>query len=216
MLIPSIYIDLDDVIAETLRAFTRLVNRMYGKSIRFESIYSFDLGQSFDLDPGQLNKFMEVAHSRDTLLHEVSANAQARIVLQEWAAFGTHITIVTGRPISTYNDTLDWINLNKIPFNALRFLRKYGRNDLGHTVMRPLDIRTLSSATFLFGVEDNAKMAHYLATRTKTPVLLLDKPWNRQQKVNNYSPLVTRCSDWDAIRSRSLYFLQNTNNAAIR
>jgi uncharacterized HAD superfamily protein len=149
---------------------------------------------------------MEVAHSRDVLFSEVSPNLLARLVLQEWLEHGTHITIVTGRPTSTYDDTLDWLRFNEIPFHALRFLRKYGRNDLGQTAMRPLDIRTLPSATFLFGVEDNLKMANFLAERAKTPVLLLDQPWNRKAEINADS-LVTRCLDWEAIRSKSLAFL---------
>lgn len=215
MLIPSIYVDLDDVVAETLRTFARIANTMYEQNICFEDIHSFNLGESFHLNPGELKNFMEKAHSREILLHEVSANPDARIVMQEWEALGTHITIVTGRPISTYDDTLEWLRRNNIPFHVLRFLRKYGRNDLGHTAMRPLDIRTLPSATFLFAVEDNPKMAHYLATSVKTPVLLLDKPWNRQDKKIDNNSLVTRCADWDEIKIESLSFIRIPDNAKI-
>jgi|SRR5579863_628668 len=208
-LIPSIYVDLDDVVAETLRTFARVANEMYGKAIQFENIYSFDLAKSFDLDSDDLKAFMHAAHSREVLLYRISPNPQAQAILAEWASLGTHVTVVTGRPISTYQTTLDWLRKNEIPFHALRFLRKYGRNDLGEAVMRPLDIRTLPHAGFLFSVEDSIKMAKYLANRARVPVLLLDKPWNRDALDIESSTLVTRCSDWNSIRAKSLAFLES-------
>lgn len=208
MLIPSIYVDLDDVIAETLRAFARVANGMFGRTIHFSEIYSFDLGKSFKLCPAELKAFMEAAHSREILLNEIAANPEARATLGEWASRGTYITVVTGRPTSTYQVTLEWLRRNEIPFHALRFLRKYGRNDIGEGQVRPLALRTLPYAGFLFSVEDSLKMADYLANRAHVPVLLLDKPWNRAGYTDASHDLVTRCKNWDVIKAKSLSYLE--------
>jgi uncharacterized protein len=208
MLIPTIYVDLDDVIAETLRTFAQLANVMYRKHIQFDEIHSFDLGKSFDLSPSELKVFMHAAHSRD-VLSRILPNLEAKAALSEWVAEGTHLTVVTGRPISTYDDTLEWLRAHKIPFHALRFLRKYGKNDLEETLMRPLDIRTLPHATFLFSVEDSPKMANYLATRVKVPVLFLDKPWNKNAGEIDHS-LIMRCHDWKTVRARAKTILRSS------
>jgi uncharacterized HAD superfamily protein len=214
MLIPSIYVDLDDVVAETLTTFARLANDLYGKHIRFEDIFSFDLGRSFGLDEHELRRFMEIAHRREVLLEKVSPNQEALAVLREWVDCGADITIVTGRPVSTYEDTLDWLQRFEVPFHGLCFVRKYGRNDLGETRRRPLHLRRLAKAPFLFSVEDNLKTASYIALRTNVPVMLLDKPWNRTSDAPDN--LIVRCAGWSEVRNYGFRYLKTNAPVAER
>ena len=45
----KIYIDLDDVLCETARAFIRLYREEWGREVVFEEISAFDLTKSFGL-----------------------------------------------------------------------------------------------------------------------------------------------------------------------
>ena len=44
-----VYLDFDDILCETARAFTGLLHREFGKSVAFEDIHTFNLGESFGL-----------------------------------------------------------------------------------------------------------------------------------------------------------------------
>src|SRR3989442_10939562 len=114
---------------------------------------------------------MHVAHSPDVLLDEVEPVPNALASLRAWCEAGAHITVVTGRPISTYDATREWLHRHEVPYHILRFVRKYGRNDLGSSARRPLDLRTLSKASFAFVVEDSPKMATFLIKRLALPVI---------------------------------------------
>ena len=64
---PRIYVDLDDVLCETARAFLGILERDYGKTVDFEDIAWFDLGRSFELEPPVLEDFMRKVHEPEVL-----------------------------------------------------------------------------------------------------------------------------------------------------
>ena len=49
-----IYVDFDDVLAETARAYTTLLEQNYGKTVPFDAIWSFNLGISFNAGDSRL------------------------------------------------------------------------------------------------------------------------------------------------------------------
>ena len=207
MLVPPIYVDLDDVLAETLRTFSKVLKRLYGRDVPFEAIHSFDLGTSFGLTPSQLQHFMHIAHGRDVLLDEIEPVPEALATLRVWRDAGAHITVVTGRPISTYEATREWLRRHDVPFHMLRFVRKYGRNDLGTSIERPLELRTLYKASFAFVVEDSPKMATFLIKRMAMPVVFLSKPWNAHALEVEADPLLIRCASWTEARAAGIQLL---------
>ena len=57
-----VYVDLDDVLAETGRAFLEVLERHFDRRVAFDEIHHFDLGRSFGLTPDELAEFMRRAH----------------------------------------------------------------------------------------------------------------------------------------------------------
>lgn len=213
-LFPTIYIDLDDVLAETLRAFSKVAQRLYGRSIPFERIHSFDLGKSFELTSDELIVFMHAAHRPEVLIEDVEPVPYAQEVLAAWSRANAHITIVTGRPISTYDATCEWLGRYEMPFHSLRFLRKYGKNDLTLSARKPLGLRTLRNASFTFCVEDSPKMANYIVKELKLPVVFLTKPWNQPDIEVEDNPLLRRCISWTEASKVGFEYL-NTRREAV-
>lgn len=208
-LLPPIYVDLDDVVGESMRAFIRLADRMFARRLTFEQVRSFDLAISFQLNPDEYRRFMHAAHLPDVLLDDVQPIFEALDALADWSQAGAHITVVTGRPISTYDITLAWLIRHRVPFHTLRFVRKYGRNEVATTTRQPLNLRTLSKASFRFVVEDSSKMATFLVERLNIPVILLSKPWNTGRLSVENSPLLHRCASWEEARARGLLLLND-------
>lgn len=213
ILMPSVYVDLDDVLAETLRAFISVLRTMHGREVAFEQIKSFDLGKSFALSPKELKAFMHAAHAAEVLLDEVQPITEAFTTLRAWAAAGAHITVVTGRPISTYDATQQWLERHSAPYHILRFVRKYGKNDLEKSIRQPLPLRTLLKASFAFAVEDSPRMATFIVERLSLPVILLSKPWNAERLDVEDSPLLRRCATWAEASAYGLDLLLHTQQA---
>lgn len=213
-LFPQVYVDLDDVLAETAITFTEVLLQFFGKSVRFDEIFSFDLSKSFDLEPKELEKFMILAHDPSVLM-SVQPIKGAVEVLESWKNRGAYITVVTGRPVSTHDISKEWLKKNKIPFDCFSVVDKYGhsKGDNNHKV---LGLRTVLKYKFCFAIEDSARMAQFLSRHIGIPVALLDRPWN--QRITRLSrelyELVVRCRDWteidDAFRSRQITRLGQT------
>lgn len=200
-LFPQAYIDLDDVIAQTAAAFPDVLRAVFGREIAFQDIFSFDLGKSFGLSKDELRDFLHRAH-RDSVLITLRPMPGAKEVLERWATDGTFIVVVTGRPISTYDVTREWLRKNRIPFHGLLFVRKYTENRFPENSLRePIGLRTLAKSTFDFAVEDSPKMASYLLRHLGIPIALFDRPWNKKlPKVNKgQQKLYSRCFNWSEV-----------------
>jgi uncharacterized HAD superfamily protein len=198
-LIPNLYVDLDDVVAQTIRAFILLLETKFHRRVDFESVRSFHLGQSFQLSDIELRAFLRAAHE-SSVLRSIEPIPGAREALSRLQAYA-HIVIVTGRPIFTYDDTVRWLFENQISHHAVGFLKKYVENDTGiRHWRRPIALRSLRRGAFTLAVEDSPKMAKYIATRLELPVALLDKPWNRSLAIGaRHRALCTRCDNWDGV-----------------
>ena len=64
---PAIYVDLDDVLAQTGRMFLRVLADAFGKRVAFDDMRSYHLGESFDLGPEDLRRFLDATHEPETL-----------------------------------------------------------------------------------------------------------------------------------------------------
>lgn len=200
-LLPKLYVDLDDVVAQTIRAFIDLLETRFHRLVPFESVHSFHLGKSFNLSDAELKIFMTAAHE-SSVLHSIEPMPGASDALQRLAAHA-FIVIVTGRPIVTYDDTLRWLHDNSIPHHAVRFLKKYVENDTGtHQRREPLSLRSLRKGAFTLAIEDSSRMAKHFATKLELPVALLDKPWNQDLKISSrHRGLCTRCDGWNEVEA---------------
>ena len=63
-----IYVDFDDCLCETGRAFSKLALEMFSKHVPYEQMHCFEMDRSFDLDAEEYERFMLRGHDPEILL----------------------------------------------------------------------------------------------------------------------------------------------------
>lgn len=152
---PRIYVDIDDVLCETGKAYPNLLETHFGKSATFASMHAFDLGVSFSLKPDELQRLLALAHE-DDVLKQLRAVPGARKGLDQFRSMGYDIAIVTGRPPSTEEATRWWLQKQRMPHQQLIFVDKYGRADPDAFDDRVVTLEGLRGMTFSYAVEDSS------------------------------------------------------------
>ena len=188
----AIYVDMDDVLCETARALLAIAEREFGKTIHYDQLNTFEVGEACGLETREIHELFRLAHHPEELL-AMAPIEEAVAVLEEWAKAGHEIAIVTGRPPSTYDASLAWLARHKLPYHDFVMVDKYGRFATENTIAITLD--ELSVRRFSLAVEDSPSMAKFLASEMKVPVALLDRPWNQMEE----HPLITRLGGWPEI-----------------
>ena len=64
----NIYVDFDDCLCETGRAFSKLAAEMFGIEIPYENMRFFNLQQAFDLSDEQYDRLLVRGHEPEMLL----------------------------------------------------------------------------------------------------------------------------------------------------
>jgi len=184
-----IYVDMDDVLCETARALLAIAEREFGKTIPFDQLNTFEVGEACGLEIHEIHELFRLAHHPEELL-AMAPIEEAASVLNEWADAGREIAIVTGRPPSTYDVSRAWLERYRVPHHDFVMVDKYGRFATENTIA--ITLEELATRRFSFAVEDSPAMAEFLAKEMKTPVALLDRPWNQIEE----HPLITRLVNW--------------------
>ncbi len=196
-----IFIDLDDVIAETTRNYPALVEREFGIPATYEAITSFDLATSFGLSHAQLAHLFEVVHSETVIMNAVPVPG-VRESLSAWQNKGYPIAVVTGRPPQSRALSLAWLEEKRIPFDHFDICDKYERH---HTAKEPfITLKELRRRPYTLAVEDSLSMGTFLSGTMKVPTFLYNRPWNQ----NGGGPsLYTRCASWQEITQKAASLL---------
>ncbi len=190
-----IYVDMDDVIAATVKTFIEIVEREFGKTVANEQITDFDLKKSFALTQQEYEHLFTVAHRPEEILKMDTIDG-AVDVLTAWSGKGHWISIVTGRLTSTYDSSLEWLAKHKVPYDEFIIVNKYDRPDMDPKIA--ISKEQLSKMNFSLAVEDSAAMATYLSNHMNTPVALLDRPWNQDIATNTN---LSRYTCWEDLRN---------------
>jgi uncharacterized HAD superfamily protein len=205
MLKKRIYIDMDDVVSKTTDTYAGIVEREFGKQVLFEQIVTFDLRASFGLTENEFHYFFDLIHQSDHLLgfEPVEGSVEA---LVNWAHAGHCIEIVTGRPTSVLEVSLEWLEKHGVPFDSFTMVDKYNRP--GNDPAIAISKEELCRRTYDLAVEDSREMALFLATTMGVPVALYDRPWNAQPI---HHERVMRCASWQDIGEQLPGAGQNPN-----
>lgn len=189
----TIYVDMDDVLCHTARTLITVVNREFGKRLVYEDLIAFDLGKSCGLNQDELARLLSMIHDAEELV-TVPPIRESFNRLAEWERQGYRIAIVTGRPTSTYQTSLEWLARHSVPYHSFHMVNKYGHFQTDQLPALTLD--ELAAMHFILAVEDSLDMANYLAKRMDTPVALLDRPWNQCEGLPSR---IMRCNSWEAV-----------------
>ena len=190
-----IYVDFDDVLADTTKSFLKILRREFDKSVNFEDIFSFDLKASFDLSESEYEHFFQRVHQPEVIM-EFAPIDGAVGVLEEWIKLGYQIAIVTGRLTSAYEASLDWLSKYNVPYHSFMMVDKYSRENIDTKIA--VSMEKFSKMKFSLAVEDSAKMALHLSQKMGIPVALIDRPWNRRADLN---PRISRYTSWYDIQN---------------
>ena len=193
----KIYVDYDDCLCETARNFSDLAVEMFGKNVPYEKIRYFELDKSFDLNEEQFAQFMSKGHEPDVLLsYEETPGASE--VINEWLSRGHDVSIITGRPFSSYEPSRQWLNMHGLKDVKLYCLNKYGRDGFIKDSDFSLELEDYYRMKFDVAVEDSPKAFRFFDHLPDLKVMVYDRPWNRECELpgDNY----TRCAGWELIR----------------
>jgi len=176
-MVSDIYVDLDDVLAETSRMFLSLLQREFGRELKYHQLTSFSLSESLRLTSQDLQEFVRLAHTPGALMG-IALVVGAKSVLDKWRERGNYISVVTGRPPECHAVSCEWLTKNGIPYDRVLIVDKYARSPEG--VPKPISLDEVALMPFALVIEDSLQVATYLAEKKNIKVALRTCPWNYQ------------------------------------
>ncbi len=198
-----VFVDLDDVLAETTRTLLDCFAEHFGRRLELEQVVSFDLAVSLGIDAETYTRFMQLVHD-DAVLFRMAPRRDAEAVLSTWHHAGCEISVMTGRPPSTATISRRWLSTHRMPHHRLGFVDKYGRPDWRGGDEPAIPLEELPAMGFDLVVEDSLRTAAFLAERLDVPVVLMDRPWNRDLAAlpERTRERIVRCRDWSDVAER--------------
>ena len=194
----NIYVDFDDCLCETARYFSDLAAQLFGVDVPYEKIKYFNLQKSFSLNDQDYDKLMVEGHRPEVLLaYEETPGAVETIT--GWLDHGHDVKIITGRPVSTYDVSREWLNLHGLERLPLYCLNKYGRDNFIKGSTFNLELEDYYKMHFDYAVEDSPHAFKFFDHLPELKVLVFDRPWNRECEFPNQN--YTRCSSWEMIKN---------------
>lgn len=195
----KIYIDYDDCLCETARAFTGIAERLFGKKVPYEEVQFFNLQDSFKLTDDEYKQLMIEGHLPEVLL-SFEETPGASKVINEWIDKGYEVDIITGRPYSSYEISRIWLDKHGLDRVRLLCLNKYGRDGLFKTSDFNLELEDYYRMKFEYAIEDSPMAFNFFDHLPELKVMVYDRPWNRECKLPNSNYF--RCPDWEYIRGK--------------
>ena len=193
----NIYVDFDDCLCETGRAFAEMASSLFGKEIPYEEMQYFNLRQAFDLTEEQYGQLLVKGHEPETLL-SIEETPGASKVINECIGRGYHISVITGRPFSTYDVSRAWLDSHGLRNVRLYCLDKYGRENFIPDSDFSLELDDYYKMKFDYAIEDSPLAFRFFDHLPDLRVMVFDRPWNREVEFPNGNYI--RCIDWQMIR----------------
>ena len=200
-----IYVDVDDVLAQTGRMFLGVLAREFGRSVAFEQIHSYHLGDSFE---SGARRARTSSCAWPTSPRPWRRSSRCPAPPRRWPAGGGRgyeIFVVTGRPPVTREmhprlarSPRHGVHRVPLPGQVLEVLQRPAGADAGDA----LPWRICPGSSFTLAVEDFPGTVEHLAGTLGVPVALFDRPWNRKvaEPVGDGGAPIVRCRDWAEIR----------------
>ena len=194
----KIYVDFDDCLCETARHFSGLVAELFGINVPYEEIRYFNLQKSFSLTDEQYEQMMLEAHKPEILLaYEETPGSSA--TLNEWIDRGHEVSVITGRPNSSYEPSREWLDRHGLERVKLYCLNKYGRDGFIQKSDFNLELEDFYKMHFDYAIEDSPSAFRFFGHWPELKVLVYERPWNQTCELPEKT--YSRCRDWKMIRS---------------
>ena len=135
-------------------------------------------------------------HKPDSLLsYEETPGAIATV--NSWIDKEYDISIITGRPYSSYEPSREWLDRHGLRCVRLYCLNKYGIDSFIKSSVFSLEMEDYYKMRFDVAVEDSPSAFRFFEHLPELKVLVYDRPWNHECifPSGNYQ----RCFDWDEV-----------------
>lgn len=196
----NIYVDFDDCLCESGKFFSGLVREMFGLDVPYEKMRYFNLQQAFGLTDEQYRQLLVKGHEPGLLL-SYEETPGASDVINEWIRKGYDVSIITGRPYSSYEASRLWLDRHGMRDARMLIMDKYGRETAARKEDYILDPEDYYRMKFDYAVEDSPSAFRFFDHLPQLKVLVFDRPWNRTAELpDNY----TRCRGWEEIRANAV------------
>ena len=194
----NIYVDFDDCLCETGRAFAGLALELFGKNVPYEEMRHFNLQQAFDLTEEQYDRLLVRGHEPEVLLSFEETPGASR-TLNEWIGKGHCVSVITGRPYRCHEVSRLWLDRHGLQNVRLYCLDKYGRENRVRNSDFNLRLEDFYRMKFDLAVEDSPVAFRFFDHLPELKVMVFDRPWNQTASLPgaNYR----RCGDWESIRA---------------
>ena len=193
----KIYVDYDDCLCETAKAFSVLAERLFGKNVPYEEVRFFNLQASFGLSDEEYEHLMLEGHRPEEILSYEATPGAAELV-NEWIDQGHEVTIITGRPFSSYEPSRKWLDMNGFDRVKMYCLNKYGRDTFIKNSDFNMELEDYYKMKFDFAVEDSPMAFRFFEHLPELRVLVYDRPWNQEEAFPNAN--YSRVRSWEQIR----------------
>ena len=192
----KIYVDFDDCLSESARGFSDLAAELFGVHVPYEEMRFFNLQKAFSLTDEQYAKLLAEGHEPQRLLsyEEVPGASEA---VHELMRRGHEVSVVTGRPFSSWEPSRLWLDRHGLRDVRIFFLDKYGREIHKGENECCLDLDGFYKMKFDYAVEDSPSAFRLFDPLPELKVLVFDRPWNRGCEFPREG--FTRCPDWKTI-----------------
>ena len=195
----NIYVDFDDCLCETARAFSDIALEMFNIDVPYEKMRYFNLQMAFGLDDEQYDALLRKGHEPEVLLgFEETPGAVA--VLNEWIEKRNNVSIITGRPFGSFEPSREWLDEHGLKNVKLYCLDKYGRENFMKNSDFSLKLEDYYKMKFDVAVEDSPTAFKFFNHLPDIKVMVFDRPWNKDAELPGEN--FTRCFDWESIRER--------------
>ena len=194
----KIYVDFDDCLCETGRAFAALAAEMFGKNVPYEGMKHFNLQKAFDLTDDQYDRLLIRGHEPDELL-SFEETPGASDVIRGWTEAGHEVSVITGRPYGAFEPSRLWLDRHGLGHVPLYCLDKYGRENWLKDSAFSLKLEDYYRMKFDYAVEDSPLAFRFFSHLPELRVLVFVRPWNRTAEFPNGN--YRRVFDWKTIRS---------------
>ena len=193
----KIYVDFDDCLCETAKAFSSLAADMFGINVPYEEMRFFELDKTFGLNEEQFEALMIRGHEPEILLSYEETPGASKVI-SEWLSRGHDVSVITGRPFSAYEPSREWLDRHGLRNVRLFCFNKYGRDSFIKNSDFSLEPDDYFKMKFDFAVEDSPKAFRYFNHLPDLRVLVFDRPWNSSAELPDSR--YTRCFDWTGIK----------------
>ena len=195
----NIYVDFDDCLCETALFFVKFVADNFGKDIPYEKMEFFDMKRSFSLTDEQYDHMMLEGHKPESLLSLEETPGAVKTV-NEWIDLGYDVSVITGRPLSAYETSREWLDRHGLERAKMYCLNKYGRDNFIKNSEFNLEVEDYLKMHFDHAVEDSPNAFKFFEHLPELNVMVIDRPWNRNCEFP--TERYHRCFDWETIRRR--------------